>query len=142
MLAFVIECLRPGRRKLGFLIVLLYAMPFVSCTHLLEKDIITIAPGVTEIVFPASFDYTAWATFVPLSLFASTFFLLYFFRTKARKSISMVILFITVAICSGLLDWPGFLPQYLTLERGFLVLSLLFFVFQNSNLYIRHYSYL
>lgn len=140
MVAFVVECLKPGKGRIGFFIILLYSIPFVTGTYFSEKELITIAPGVTEIVFSTQFDYIIWATFVPLSLFTSSLFLLFFFRTKERKSISMALLFITIAVCSGLLDWPGFLPQYLTVERGFLLISLLFFYFSTINPYIHHRS--
>ncbi len=130
----------PEKGRIGLFVTLLYSIPFVTGTYLSEKEIVTVAQGITEIVFSTQFDYITWATFAPLSIFTSVLFLLFFFRTKERRSVSIAVLFITIAVCSGLLDWPGFLPQYLTVERGILLMSFLFFYFSTFNLCIHHRS--
>lgn len=121
-LAFAISMVWPGREKISIAFSAPLCAIYLIVGFLMEKEVVVVAPGITEIVYLShGYLMLSQLTVIVMSLFPSAIFLLYAHRVRwgsARRSAIMLSLsFGIIAVFAYVLDFAGLLNHYLPLHR-------------------------
>ena len=129
--AFCVSILWPKRVKPSFIICSFITLPYIILAFVLEKEVIEIASGVTEVIFPQPFLTVTLLTTTPLGFLPAIMFWIYSLKTKwgslRRNGFFMAISFLIISVFACTLDWPGLFSSYLPVFRTLTAIGVILF---------------
>lgn len=119
--AFAVSLLWPGKEKLSFAFSLFMFAIFFGGSIYSDFSVITLYPGVSEVVYPYSFVLLTLLTISSLGFFVFFVFVVYVLRVRWRAlrkgGIIIASGFLLLAVFTYLFDWPGLFAFLLPLTR-------------------------
>jgi hypothetical protein len=120
-IGFCVSILWSERVKPSFIVCSLITIPYIVLAFVLEKEVVEVAAGVTEVVFPQVFLIVTLLTLTPLGFLPFVIFLIYSLKTRwsslRRNGLFIAFSFLTISIFACTFDWPGLFSLYLPVFR-------------------------
>jgi len=130
-IGFCLSILWPERVKPSFIVCSLITIPYIILAFVLEKEVVEVAAGVTEVVFPQEFLIVTLLTITPLGFLPAVMFWIYSLKTRwsslRRNGLFMALSFLAISIFACTFDWPGLFSSYLPVFRIIIAIGIVLF---------------